>query len=66
MTMGQCRQEALPLRRLSAWPKALERHGSPSAPIHSLAGCRTSSSEQKHCRGPAALGVAALSAGAGG
>lgn len=56
MAMGQCRQEALPLRRLSAWPKAPEHHGSPSAPIHGLAGCRTGSSEQKHRRGATCSG----------
>lgn len=32
----------------------------PPMPIHELAGCLPSSSEQKQCRVPAALGVAAV------
>lgn len=63
VAMGQCRGEALPLSRFSARCKAPERLGSPSVPIYGLA---QQLRAETPSRVPAALGVAALSAGAGG
>lgn len=49
--MGQCRQEGSATRQVLSLAQGPGASWLPSVPIHGLAGCWPSSSEQKHCQG---------------
>lgn len=65
MATGQCRQEAPPLSRL-AWPKALKLLALRQYPSTAWQAASPAAQSRNTVRVPAASGVAALSAGAGG